>query len=535
MEEEAEETIKWEFSQRIDITDSPMAQENNITAVRFTPAADYLAVGTQKGSIKIYQESESEGEEIGVGTNSSYPKYKEIYEMNSHSPYKDSLTSLDIQARIMKIIWMNNIKSYSHPMLLECNEKTVKLWKLGVDKPTTYTNFNLKPPYAIDSSLSVRTHYTASTNESSGPNTPSPTQGESILNFTEMKNQNSMSYEELKELLPHELRVPFCTARSKVCKLMRTYDKGHPLKIHSISLCSDEEHFLTADEVYINLWNLNITNEAYRILHFPYTLTDDPELIITSACFHPKDPNLLLYSSSEGDINLGDLRTRSSLRRGAIYFKYSPPKPNFFTDILSHIFCAKFTDVDSVEVDSPSSPYTFYAKEYTSIRIWDIRANKEPLISIPITDYLVQKLLWIYENDLFYDKFHFTESHIGKKEMLSTGAYGGLLHISDTQRRERVSIPLDQEYSTGDQVGLVHKVGQGKTLIQYAQDAHFKKKVLCVASTRQLIAGAFDNSLVMLKGRYCSQEPLKLILQEPQPSNIQSSQKTYVPPTWRIV
>ena len=39
-------------------------------------------------------------------------------------------------------------------------------------------------------------------------------------------------------------------------KVKATFEKGHQFHIHSLSASADGENFLSADEVSVNLWNL---------------------------------------------------------------------------------------------------------------------------------------------------------------------------------------------------------------------------------------------------------------------------------------
>jgi serine/threonine-protein phosphatase 2A regulatory subunit B len=43
----------------------------------------------------------------------------------------------------------------------------------------------------------------------------------------------------------------------------RVYSNAHAYHINSISLNSDGETFLSSDDLRINLWNLNITNQTF--------------------------------------------------------------------------------------------------------------------------------------------------------------------------------------------------------------------------------------------------------------------------------
>jgi hypothetical protein len=48
------------------------------------------------------------------------------------------------------------------------------------------------------------------------------------------------------------------------CK--RVFANAHTYHIHSISLSSDRETFISADDLRINLWNLEVTNQSFNIV-----------------------------------------------------------------------------------------------------------------------------------------------------------------------------------------------------------------------------------------------------------------------------
>ena len=48
--------------------------------------------------------------------------------------------------------------------------------------------------------------------------------------------------------------------------IFRLYDKAHMYHINSISLNSDDETYLSADDLRINLWHLDSTTECYNVV-----------------------------------------------------------------------------------------------------------------------------------------------------------------------------------------------------------------------------------------------------------------------------
>ena len=219
----------------------------------------------------------------------------------------------------------------SHDLFLEASivgciifyviDKTVKLWKIS-ERCTRAEGFNLSDDRGM---------------------------GFSPDNLTELK---------VPVLKPSELTVE--------ASPRKIFANAHTYHINSISINSDDETYLSADDLRINLWHLGITNQSFSILlrdisifffnsmqliwaHSDrlignrkklvcilYALLEDlvysfkkfvclnstlsdivdikpanmEELteVITAAEFHPVECNIFAYSSSKGTVRLCDMR-----------------------------------------------------------------------------------------------------------------------------------------------------------------------------------------------------------------------------------
>ncbi|XP_052486387.1 serine/threonine protein phosphatase 2A 55 kDa regulatory subunit B alpha isoform-like [Gossypium raimondii] len=89
--------------------------------------------------------------------------------------------------------------------------------------------------------------------------------------------------------------------------LERRYTDGLSISV-SLIIPSDGETFIPADDLRINLWNLEISNQSFNIVDVKPANMEDLTEVITSAEFHPTHCNMLAYSSSKGSICLIDLR-----------------------------------------------------------------------------------------------------------------------------------------------------------------------------------------------------------------------------------
>lgn len=62
----------------------------------------------------------------------------------------------------------------------------------------------------------------------------------------------------------------------------RTYANAHAYHINSIAINSDQETFISADDLRINLWNLEITDQSFNMVDMkPANMEDLTEVCLT--------------------------------------------------------------------------------------------------------------------------------------------------------------------------------------------------------------------------------------------------------------
>lgn len=88
----------------------------------------------------------------------------------------------------------------------------------------------------------------------------------------------------------------------------RIFANAHTYHINSISVNSDQETYLSADDLRINLWNLEITDQSFNIVDIKPANMEELTEVITAAEFHPSHCYTFAYSSSKGTIRLCDMR-----------------------------------------------------------------------------------------------------------------------------------------------------------------------------------------------------------------------------------
>ncbi len=144
--------------------------------------------------------------------------------------------------------------------------------------------------------------------------------------------------------------------------------------------------------------------------------------VITHMEYHPKRSDVFLFSSSNGYINLCDLRMSSQFNNFAtkIKFKEDPSRQHFFTDIINSIGMARF---------APTSDNYLFSRDYLSVHIWDVRNNSQPVQTLNVTEYLDTKLCEVYESERIFDKFDLQVSPDSR--MVLTGGYHSQAHVID--------------------------------------------------------------------------------------------------------
>ncbi len=90
-------------------------------------------------------------------------------------------------------------------------------------------------------------------------------------------------------------------SESKEGKHISTYSTGLESKIHSVSMSSDTENFINADESCINMWNLERSskNPVYNLVNYANfdNLESSRDEVITSAKFNKDQGPMFLYTT----------------------------------------------------------------------------------------------------------------------------------------------------------------------------------------------------------------------------------------------
>ncbi|VDK76066.1 unnamed protein product, partial [Dibothriocephalus latus] len=177
----------------------------------------------------------------------------------------------------------------------------------------------------------------------------------------------------------------------------RVFANAHTYHINAISVNSDQETFLSADDLRINLWHLDITNQSFTIVDLKPANMEELSEVITCSRFHPEHCHLFAYSTSRGVVRLCDMR-QSALCDNHLMVLDDPAlsqQRGFFADIIASLSDFRFDH---------SGNYIL-ARDYLNLKVWDVRNGSQPCEVYSVHEPLRSQLCMLYESDGIFDKF----------------------------------------------------------------------------------------------------------------------------------
>uniref|UniRef100_A0A6I8SYU9 Serine/threonine-protein phosphatase 2A 55 kDa regulatory subunit B n=1 Tax=Xenopus tropicalis TaxID=8364 RepID=A0A6I8SYU9_XENTR len=411
---------------------SPLSIADIISTVEFNSTGELLATGDKGGRVVIFQrEQENKNQPHRRGEYNVYSTFQ------SHEPEFDYLKSLEIEEKINKIRWLP--QQNAAYFLLSTNDKTVKLWKVS-ERDKRPEGYNLK-----DEDGRIRDPCT----------------------ITSLR---------VPVLRPMDLMVE-ATPR-------RVFSNAHTYHINSISVNSDYETYMSADDLRINLWNLEITNRSFNIVDIKPTNMEELTEVITAAEFHPHNCNTFVYSSSKGTIRLCDMRSSALCDRHSKLFEEpeDPSNRSFFSEIISSISDVKFNH---------SGRYIM-TRDYLTVKVWDLNMENRP-----IETYQSRRMLLF----IVYELLMLLSSSV-----IMTGSYNNFFRMFDRNTKRDVTLEASRENSKPRAILKPRKVcvGGKRRKDEISVDSlDFSKKILHTAwhPSENIIAVAATNNLYIFQDK----------------------------------
>ncbi|PPD70670.1 hypothetical protein GOBAR_DD32451 [Gossypium barbadense] len=467
--------LEWKFSQVFgERTAGEEIQEVDIiSAIEFNRNGDHLATGDRGGRVVLFERTDTQ-DHVGHRRDlekMDYPfnrhlEFRYKTEFQSHEPEFDYLKSLEIEEKINKIRWCQS--SNGALFLLSTNDKTIKLWKVQEKKVKKVCNMNVDSTKAmgngpiVGSSISTSSKQHIANGGCTSNDFSFPTGGFPSLH--------------LPVVTSHETNL--------MARCRRIYTHAHDYHINSISNNSDGETFISADDLRINLWNLEISSQSFNIVDVKPANMED----LTGDTARP------------GRITRGG----GWEVEGRFEGQEAPGSRSFFTEIIASISDIKFAK-DGRHILS---------RDYMTLKLWDINMDSGPVATFQVHEYLRPKLCDLYENDSIFDKFECCLSGNGLR--VATGSYSNLFRVFGCSEGSTEAITLEASKnpmrrqgqatsrpsrSLGNLSGVVRRVkGADNSGVDANGNAFdFTSKLLHLAwhPTENSIACAASNSLYM--------------------------------------
>ena len=190
---------------------SRVTDQDVLSCLTFDQTGDFISVGDKGGRIILFKKFQ------GSKSGSKHIDYEYYNEFQSHESEFDELKSVAIEEKINRIEWTN--KHYHGLFLLSTNDKKIKLWKIFDKEEKKAYGFNMEGGH---------------------------------------KQVTSLKIPKLKK-----------GTKSVTTQLKRSFQNAHDYHINSLSQCADNEHFLSADDLRVNIWNISINGEVYSAVDVP--------------------------------------------------------------------------------------------------------------------------------------------------------------------------------------------------------------------------------------------------------------------------
>ena len=350
-------------------------------------------------------------------------EYRYLTEFQSHEPEFDYLKSLEIEEKINTLRWCHHSANTSR-FLISTNDKTIKLWKVFEKQIQCVSDFNLDD--------AARAKYVGAGRVTAPATPPLSDANESLGSFNSQQTGAVVSavVGSSKYANPglasrrfagdgRRLRMPSCVSTDVVfsARCRRQFGNAHAYHINSLSVNSDCETYISADDLRVNLWHLERGDaaDAFTVVDIKPENMEDLTEVITSAEFHPSRCDLFAYSSSKGSVRLADMRqnARQNVSCAKMFCdEESSGSRSFFSEIIASVSDVKFTRDGRFAL----------SRDYLNLKLWDLNMEREPVATFRVHEHLRSKLCDLYESDAIFDKFQCCPS--GDGAHVGTGSYG---------------------------------------------------------------------------------------------------------------
>lgn len=213
---------------------------------------------------------------------------------------------------------------------------------------------------------------------------------------------------------------PNASNQSKIVgKKEKTLAGVHECTINSLSMCQNQKNFISSDDLNLFLWDLNRDDSVFHIVDHKETVKPITE-VITCAKYHPHNTHEIMWTSTNGSIRLGDLRSKVIMDKPTQVLKYESSKSWYYEELVVSISSAEFCKAHE----------SIVARDYFTVKYWDLRNPSSPYLIADIIEDQNLSMSDLYQTQAICAEFEVKDCL--SSEYSITGGYGEVFIIHRT-------------------------------------------------------------------------------------------------------
>ena len=172
-------------------------------------------------------------------------------------------------------------------------------------------------------------------------------------------------------------------------RVRMVFQGAHECRVHSVSVRSSRDQFLSSDDLRVLLWDVNHPEAAFCIADFQPPNIKDLREVVLSASFHKSHSSLLVFTTTSGLIRIGDLRVRATAMPPILALHTPKKGAGPYGEQLASVTSANFSERGDL----------LFARDVRDVAIWDMRRACEPVATAVVVEeekqlrYLVEKVV----------------------------------------------------------------------------------------------------------------------------------------------
>lgn len=362
------------------------------------------------------------------------PTFDVWTQFQSHHHHFDHAKRLESDEKVNQICWCRPCGDAHR--LISANDTVVKIWNLAEQNVRSVARLDLAPP----------NHQTNHYNNAHRIQPPSsfipdpPPRRTSLIRALFRRTSSEPQTIPVQHFPPPPplratsvIHIPRLEERTSVVgvKPKRVYSQTNLYQINSLSVSSDDCTFLASDDVRVRIWDLNTLADGYFYLDAMPNRMKSLTEIITCARFHPSEAHTLALTTSRGIVRFADLRSSRTCK--SFVSKYEWPRHHHAKRSLVTELTASICDLSF-----SSNGLFFLTRDYMTLRLWDVRKETGPVLTLPVHEHLRPFLPILQRKDYIFDRFQCCFS--GDGGSLLTGSYHGAFHSYSAIDGSRTSV-----------------------------------------------------------------------------------------------